>query len=493
MAFLGIAMALLACLLVVWLSPHPANDRQHPLRLEHAEFRFDKSSAIPKEGWQSGDLPFHDFYASPEEASQNGSVLWARFHFDRGSVPQGRLALFTDYTPERFIVLLNGKEIYRNYSDPDAQRFAAFEPAFVPFPSDALLRGSNSLTLRLASDTPWSLGLGNVELGEDRLIRNKYDRAYALQYLGPQIINGIIAALTLAILLFWLRRREEKSFFWLAMVGIIWWLRNLHYSAHDPFIGATAMWELVSVSIFLLTIAFLCFTVTVLAVRQRLRWIKLTITAGFALILIRWVLLASGNSDFLAFVLLAPFTSSLSIIFVIATIRRPTAENMVMLVAITIAILWSFHDMFFLGAMWQGAGFQLQPFASFVVYGAFAFSLGRRMLRAFDTTENLNVQLEANVAQVRQELSESEAARRKLEIAHAVELERERLMREIHDGIGSNLVTALAVAKKQDSQSWTVGVLKRSIADLKIAIELTGAQQWGYGGSAGRLPATHRN
>ncbi|MBK8630228.1 MAG: hypothetical protein IPN84_08490 [Sphingomonadales bacterium] len=471
LAFLGISAAMLACLFIVWFSPHPANDAHLATSFSHADFRFDAAEAAPKGGWIKAKLPFHDYYAAPDTARQHGNILWAKLTFDAETLPGGRIALFTDYTPERFIVLLNDKEIFRNYSDPDAQRFASFKPAFIPIPREALRRGENVIALRLESDTPWTLGLGHVAVGDDRLIRDKHDRAYALQYLGPQIVNGIMAALTLAILLFWFRRREEKSFFWLALVGIVWWLRNLHYSAHDPFIGASAMWELVSVSIFMLTTAFLCFTVTVLDASRRLRWIRLSIAGGAALILFREVLLANGMSDFPAFALLAPFTFSLSIIFVIATIRHPTAENMVMLVAITIAIFWSTHDMIFLGNMWQGAGFQLQPYASVVVYAAFAFSLGRRMLKAFDTTENLNAQLEASVAQARKELSASESARRALEVAHAVELERERIMREIHDGIGSNLVTALAVAKKQDAQGWTVGLLKRSIADLKIAID----------------------
>lgn len=471
LAFLGISAAVLACLLIVWLSPHPSNDERLATTFSHAEVRFDAAQSPPKEGWIKAKLPFHDFYSAPATASKRGEILWARLTFDANELPSGRIAFFADYTPERFVVLLNGKEIFRNYSDPDAQRFASFKPAFVPIPSEALRPGENVIALRLETDTPWTLGLGHVAVGDDRLIRDKYDRAYALQYLGPQIVNGIMAALTLAILLFWFRRRAEKSFFWLALVGVVWWLRNLHYSAHDPFIGATAMWELVSVSIFVLTITFLCFTVTVLGARSRLQWIRLSIVGGLLLILLREALLASGRSDFLAFALLAPFTFSLSIIFVIATIRQPSAENMVMLVAITIAILWSIHDMIFLGNAWRGAGFQLQPYASVVVYWAFAFSLGRRMLLAFDTTENMNAQLEANVAQIRHELSKSETARRRLEVAHAVELERERLMREIHDGIGSNLVTALAVAKKQDAQGWTVGVLKRSIADLKIAID----------------------
>lgn len=471
LALLGILAAAAFSLLAIGFSPHPSHDPKSPANFSKAEFRFDKATDIPREGWSKAGLPFHDFYEAPRSAAKKGHVLWARFRFEGTALPSGHVALFSDYTPERFIVFVNGEEVFRNFSDPSSQKFASFKPAFVPIPREAIKSGANEIALRLESDTPWTLGLGNTALGAEGLIRNKHDRAYALQFQAPQIINGILITLTLCFFLFWMKRRSEKGFFWLSLVGIIWSTRNLHYSASNPAIGATLMWELVSVSIFLLTIAFMCFALTELDVRNRKWWIGWTFVAGGALILFRQILFASGQSDFLAFVLLAPFTLSLSVIFVIATVRNPSVENLAMFVAMTIAILWSFHDMIFLGNMWQGAGFQLQPFASVVVYGAFAFSLGRRMLRSFSAAENLNAQLAASVAQIRVELSASETARRELQVAHAVEIERERLMREIHDGIGSSLVTALAVAKKQDQSGVAAQVLKRSITDLKIAID----------------------
>ena len=49
--------------------------------------------------------------------------------------------------------------------------------------------------------------------------------------------------------------------------------------------------------------------------------------------------------------------------------------------------------------------------------------------------------------------------------------ERERLMREVHDGIGSNLVTALAVAKKERHPDVTIELLSRAVSDLKITVD----------------------
>jgi signal transduction histidine kinase len=106
-----------------------------------------------------------------------------------------------------------------------------------------------------------------------------------------------------------------------------------------------------------------------------------------------------------------------------------------------------------------------------LVYSAFAFALGRRVLVALDTVENLNITLESRVAIATENLARSEAARHELEMESALEQERERLMREIHDGIGSGLITALGVAERQQASSETVAILRRSITDLKIAVD----------------------
>jgi signal transduction histidine kinase len=85
--------------------------------------------------------------------------------------------------------------------------------------------------------------------------------------------------------------------------------------------------------------------------------------------------------------------------------------------------------------------------------------------------EILNETLEHRVEQATLKLAESEAVRRNLEVASALELERDRMMREIHDGIGSNLITALTIAERKLAPLSTIAILRRSITDLKIAVD----------------------
>lgn len=96
----------------------------------------------------------------------------------------------------------------------------------------------------------------------------------------------------------------------------------------------------------------------------------------------------------------------------------------------------------------------------------------RKLRRTIFDKEAINAQLEHRIETTKANLLVSENARRQLEVANAITHERERLMREIHDGIGSSLVAALASAERQGKQSSTAVVaLKNALSDLRIAVD----------------------
>lgn len=70
------------------------------------------------------------------------------------------------------------------------------------------------------------------------------------------------------------------------------------------------------------------------------------------------------------------------------------------------------------------------------------------------------------------ELASSNAKLRAIEKSQTLEQERQRLMQEMHDGLGSSLVSALRVVENGKMQSGEVAaVLKDCIDDLKLAID----------------------
>ena len=100
-----------------------------------------------------------------------------------------------------------------------------------------------------------------------------------------------------------------------------------------------------------------------------------------------------------------------------------------------------------------------------------AFLLAQRVLDALSVVENLNQILESKMRAANASLAASEAARRALEVSGAIIKERDRLMREIHDGIGSSLVTSIAAAERQGGAVDGTSLLRRALTDLRIAVD----------------------
>lgn len=96
----------------------------------------------------------------------------------------------------------------------------------------------------------------------------------------------------------------------------------------------------------------------------------------------------------------------------------------------------------------------------------------RALGKAIVEKEKVNAQLEHRIETTKANLLVSETARRQLEVASAITHERERMMRDIHDGIGSSLVAALAAAERQGKPNSTaVNALKNALVDLRIAVD----------------------
>src|SRR5262249_37575065 len=84
----------------------------------------------------------------------------------------------------------------------------------------------------------------------------------------------------------------------------------------------------------------------------------------------------------------------------------------------------------------------------------------------------LAVDLDRRIAVMRVDLERSEARRRDLERTRLLADERERIMREMHDGLGSHLVSTLALVERGDASSTVVAdAVRGTLDDLRLMVE----------------------
>jgi len=96
----------------------------------------------------------------------------------------------------------------------------------------------------------------------------------------------------------------------------------------------------------------------------------------------------------------------------------------------------------------------------------------RRIARALAQSQQMNAALEERVRQKQSELERNFEAIQRLMREAAVAEERQRIMTDMHDGIGAHLIAALSLAEGGESSMDDIAtVLHECIDDLRLAID----------------------
>lgn len=96
----------------------------------------------------------------------------------------------------------------------------------------------------------------------------------------------------------------------------------------------------------------------------------------------------------------------------------------------------------------------------------------RRVARALAESQRMNAELEERVRQKQRELERNFAKLQELSREAAVAEARQRIMTDMHDGIGAQLIAALSLAETEGaSPRHIAAVLRECIDDLRLAID----------------------
>lgn len=433
------------------------------LRFNRAETVFAPGGVSSKATWRPVALPAR----WPAQTSPR----WLRIRFDNADFGGAKIALFSDRIREHYEIYLNGIDIQRSNADASDRSFDWHRPLFVPLSKKLLRPGANIVTFKVTADGGRAVAFGSLRIGPDRELRTLFRGRQFVTVTAPEIATGVIALLSIGSLLFWLMRPRESVFGWLALLGATWSFWNLQYFIDSVPFDDALFWALNADALFALTWAAFAFAATFLGVPHRRRFLSITALACLFAIACRHLSLMLGWNPLPSYLLVLPLALATLWVLGAACWRHPRVENFIMLGAVIISTIFGFHDLAIVGLGLTGVDFQLEPFGGLVLFLAFGFALGRRVLVALATVEDVNLILADRVREATNQLQLSENERRRLEVANAVDGERERMMREIHDGIGSNLITALAVAKRDGQSANTIATLKRSIQDLRIGVD----------------------
>ena len=114
----------------------------------------------------------------------------------------------------------------------------------------------------------------------------------------------------------------------------------------------------------------------------------------------------------------------------------------------------------------------LGPYANVVAFLIFVYIMFHRYVAAHEAVRQAKGTLETRLQAQEAELLESHRKLRKIERRQTLADERQRLMQDMHDGMGSSLRTALLTVEKGRLDAPQVAdVLRDCLDDLKLAID----------------------
>lgn len=453
------------------------------LYVEHADWTVTENQEPPGEEavWQGVRLPDsfgtlrHDgSYFGNRPHGLDGPRHWYRFHVQDAAIPGGELALFLPRYADRVQLYINGSVVARSFVQSDRIEHGWNRPWYVSVPS-ALLREGGVQELMLGLDAPYTgvVHLSRPRIGAPEVMLDKYRASFRVRIRSAEASAWILFALSAFGIGIWLVRREEVLHLLLGLGSGAFAVRNLHYFVVHPWPNPDIFWWVSVVSMswamfFLFLFSFRYYSL-------RVPWLErvlLGMALGSTLLVAPGIGLDAYEFAGLVYLLLIPVAFITAVVLIPPAWRHREAPQVLLAVGFLGNVLLAVHDLAVMQRWLSVESPYLMPVNAAFLCFCFALALAARYVRSLNEIASANTLLEARVQERQQALETSYANLRDMAAERAKAEERQRLMREIHDGIGAQLVTALgAVEQSEAASSPTARTLRSVIADLKLTVD----------------------
>ena len=480
-------------LLLAWLSACGGGARDGgAMHIEQALFRTEPGAGWepPPElplsvqdmgGWAQVPLP-HARARSLAEGSASlqapPDVAWYRLTLPAG-VPAQDLFLYLPrwQTIGVMAVYVDGRMVYRSRGSRVWNSFN--RPLWLPLATGAggSSAAPHTVWVRMASQQGVGGAISSAWVGTEQALLWRYNlRSFVQNDLISQTGAAflVIGLFSLAV---GLVRRREPIYLLFFAVSVTCVLRNLHYVVddHPPpvpddwfgWVSVNALgWSMVSIFAFALRVHR--------KRMPRLAWGIAALVVLCAVLTLPVPLLLPHVHAILpaVYIVLTALTAVVAVSGLWASWQARSGEGMVLFAWFSLNIPAAVHDLLLQNYRIDIERVYLAPYLSIGLFAIFLAIVYRRYLGAIHAVEVVNAGLESRLAARERELTASHEQLRALERQQTLAAERQRLMQDMHDGIGSSLMSALRMVEHgQASTADTALVLKDCIDDLKLAID----------------------
>ncbi|HVE51939.1 MAG TPA: ATP-binding protein, partial [Ramlibacter sp.] len=174
----------------------------------------------------------------------------------------------------------------------------------------------------------------------------------------------------------------------------------------------------------------------------------------------------------LVYMVIAALTTAIAVSGLWASYKARSREGLLLFGWFSLNVPAGVHDLLLQNYRIDIERVYLAPYTSTGLFLIFIVLVYRRYIGALRGMEAANASLESRLAERERALTASHEQLRELERQQTLTAERQRLMQDMHDGIGSSLVSALRMVERGEANAGTTAqVLQQCIDDLKLAID----------------------
>jgi signal transduction histidine kinase len=453
-------------------------------KLDQAEFILDESEVPPPDSapWKPQPLP-DNWSVSRPQASGFG---WYRIRFVVPEQPSELYAVYVAKIAVNGAFYINGQLLGSGGPFPPATVFRggsmfapvtigrnANRPQFFVIPSRLLKSGGNVLHVRMWGVANVGCGLGVARVGPEAELRAPFERRFFFQVQLQQISVALIGFVAALMLFLWMRRPKDTMYGYLGLsclggAGFA----GLYVVRDAPLPGA--WWDAFCFTAGSCCVAF--FGIFLLRFigqrRKRLEawlWLYMAISPLI-------VVLGGMEQHYLALRILGSlnwfFLAVFLVILVQAWRQRREAGMFLVLAVLAVDVLLPLYDFAISLGSAPFEWMYLAPYASALGSIFIGGLLINRFVRNLNGFERLNVELEGRVAQKHAELEQNYQHMQQLERQSAIVEERQRIMRDMHDGLGAQLISTLSLVEHGDlAKDQIAAVLRECLDDLRLTID----------------------
>lgn len=456
--------------LLVWLLAGPA---WAAITIHQVELRDGAREPVPlaaeaDAGWQTHPLPLR--WTSSHEAPRG---RWLRFSFDLPQLPQEAWSLLVPRLPTGGTIVLNGHPLTEIAQDGAGTSVRWQRPHLVQLPPEFLRAGRNEILIHTQFRAGVH-GIAPVELGAIGELSRIYTRDYFFNHTLRWIASLLVVLVALGFAALWWRRRQETVFGLLALAAGFWVLRNADF-AFEVVPQTVLPWA--RSAYYLGTAGFVALG-SIAALRWsevRRPWLEaligVTAAAGPVAYWVGGSLAEAGLGAAWQGLMLATLSLCAGL-GVLTAWRRGSAIAKGIAVAVVLALAAGVHDFLVVAGLLPFDRLPLLNLAIPVLLFAVAAALIDRFVTSLADVERINQELESRIEERERLLKRNFERVRDSERIKAGAHERQRIMQDMHDGLGSQLLSSLmlvergAITKEQVAQ-----VLRESIDDMRLAID----------------------